>query len=333
MMSSNIRKKAMKIVRCPFCGMEMNYDTSVCQYVGCGASLPENASYCPQCGGEVDEEIQCPRCRSVISEADVEYVETLNENEREERYAQGMLVAEERKREQEEFIRKMEEVGVRREMRKKAAELEYNRSLEERIDKWMDGISVRVKEMDEKCRKMMEALPEIPDSFEGLSQDEEEKVLEEECRRFSLWDRKGLSREDWGAFEREIQSRRLEFWKEYIMMRDSDYDCDYLLGILGFKLKWMVFYWDNFGHCENGGYRSAQMRLAVRLIDIIRAHGLDDTETESLPYVNTRNRDRFDGFRCDDGYYLKGEPQRVRFHKAWCLLWKLLKENLLDWWD
>ena len=59
----------------------------------------------------------------------------------------------------------------------------------------------------------------------------EEKVLEEECRRSSFWDRKGLSREDWGAFEREIQSRRLEFWKEYIMMRDSDYDCDYLLGI------------------------------------------------------------------------------------------------------
>lgn len=211
--------------------------------------------------------------------------------------------------------------------------IEESLTLEKRIDKWMEEISVRVKEMDEKCQKRMEALPEIPDSFKGLSQDEEEKALEEECRRFSLWNRKGLSREEWSAFEREIQSKRADFWKEYIIIRDSDYDYDYLLGILSFKLKWMVFYWDNFGHCEDGGRCSAQMRLTVRLIDIIRAHGLDDTVTESLPYVNTRNRGRFDGFRCDDGYYLKGDSQRVRFHKAWCLLWKLLKENLLDWWD
>ena len=49
--------------------------------------------------------------------------------------------------------------------------------------------------------------------------------------------------------------------------------------------------------------------------------------------MNLRNRGRFNGFSCDDGYYLKGETQKVRFHKAWCLLWKLLKENLLDWWD
>ena len=85
-------------------------------------------------------------------------------------------------------------------------ELEYNRSLEERIDKWMEGISARVREMDEKCQKIMEALPELPENFEGLSQDEEEKVLEEECRRFSLLNRKGLSRKDWGAFEKEIQT-------------------------------------------------------------------------------------------------------------------------------
>ena len=128
-------------------------------------------------------------------------------------------------------------------------ELEYNRSLEERIDGWMDGITVRVKEMEEKCQEMMDALPELPENFEGLSQDEEENVPEEECRRFSLLNRKGL---DAG---------------------------------------------------------------------------------EGLPYVNLRNRDRFNGFSCDDGYYLKGEPQRLRFRKAWCLLWKLLKENLLDWWD
>ena len=43
-------------------------------------------------------------------------------------------------------------------------ELEYNRSLEERIDGWMDGITVRVKEMEEKCQEMMDALPELPEN-------------------------------------------------------------------------------------------------------------------------------------------------------------------------
>ena len=43
-------------------------------------------------------------------------------------------------------------------------ELEYNRSLEERIDGWMEEISVRVREMDEKCQKMMESLPELPEN-------------------------------------------------------------------------------------------------------------------------------------------------------------------------
>ncbi len=217
-------------------------------------------------------------------------------------------------------------------MKKITEELEYNISLEDRIDKWMDGISVRVKEMDEKCQKMMEALPELPENFEEMSQDEEEKVLEEECRRFSLWNRKGLSREDWSAFEREIQSKRAEFWKEYIMMRDPDYDYAYLLRLIRFKLKWMIFYWDNFGPLENGPYKSAQMKLAVKLMDIILGSGREESRQEPFPYVNLRNRTRFKDIADPYAHYPDGEPQKVRLRKAWCLLWNLLEEHLLDWW-
>ena len=147
--------------------------------------------------------------------------------------------------------------------------------LEERMEEWMAGISARVREMDGKCREMLESLPEIPVNLDGYTLDEVEKVMDEECRRLSLCSRKGMSRREWNALEKEIQTRRAGFWKEYVMMCDSDYDCAYLFGILRFKLRWMVFYWENFGHGDEGDGTLSQMRLAVRLLDIVRRHGLD----------------------------------------------------------
>ena len=46
-------------------------------------------------------------------------------------------------------------------------ELEYNIRLEERIDGWMEEISVRVREMEEKCQVMMDALPESSGELRG----------------------------------------------------------------------------------------------------------------------------------------------------------------------
>ncbi len=109
----------MYIEKCPFCGLEMNYDTSVCQYKGCGATLPENARYCPQCAGQVDEDVICPRCRGVIEEADLLHVATLSESEREVRYARGIQKAKQRSEAQEEFFRKLEEVAERRRVRER----------------------------------------------------------------------------------------------------------------------------------------------------------------------------------------------------------------------
>jgi hypothetical protein len=45
------------------------------------------------------------------------------------------------------------------------------------------------------------------------------------------------------------------------------------------------------------------------------------------------NRNRFKEVASSYTHYPDGETQRLRFRKAGCLLWKLLKENLLDWWD
>ncbi len=71
-------------------------------------------------------------------------------------------------------------------------DIEETLILDARVDWWMVGISCRVKEMEEKCRETMDALPEIPDDLEqgGYSEEEVEAGLEEECRRLSLWNRK-----------------------------------------------------------------------------------------------------------------------------------------------
>ncbi len=52
-------------------------------------------------------------------------------------------------------------------MKKISEEQEYNRSLEERIDKWMEETSDSLKKMDEECEKMMDALPYRPESLVG----------------------------------------------------------------------------------------------------------------------------------------------------------------------
>lgn len=131
------------------------------------------------------------------------------------------------------------------------------------------------------------------------------------------------------------REQKLEFWKEFHKSYDEDYDFAYILKTIQFKLKWMVFYWDNFAVCANGGRKSRQIKLAVKLIDIILNDGLDRHGTEeSLPYVNTGNKNRFYDFKIwhQPGFY-RGLEQEVRFRKAYCIFFELLKQNLLNWWD
>ena len=49
-------------------------------------------------------------------------------------------------------------------------------------------------------------------------------------------------------------------------------------------------------------------------------------------YVNFRNRERFTGPDCD-GYNFWCDAQRLRFIKAWNILWEMFRTKLLDWED
>lgn len=162
----------------------------------------------------------------------------------------------------------------------------------------------------------------------------EEKYWEEDSRRMRFFWRKGLSEDEWKEFRTGLSKQKQEFWKEFIICEGSDYDYAYLLKVLKFKLRWMIFYWDNFGHGAEGWYESCQMKLAYKLIGIILSNGLDTSSSETIPYVNVRNEGRFHDFNLhQEPYFALGTVQEVRFRKAYCLLWALLKGNLLNWWD
>lgn len=104
--------------------------------------------------------------------------------------------------------------------------------------------------------------------------------------------------------------------------------------VLRKKLEWQAEYFENFGNAESGSYEAARMRLCCSLIDIVCWEGMTGEYRLRLgKYVNMRNADRFQGVPDGNMGFLGGERQRVRFQKAYCLLFKVLYANLLGWWD
>ena len=76
------------------------------------------------------------------------------------------------------------------------------------------------------------------------------------------------------------------------------------------------------------------MRLCCSLIDIVCWEGMTGEYRLRLgKYVNMRNADRFQGVPDGNMGFLGGEQQRVRFQKAYYLLFRVLYANLLGWWD
>ena len=207
-------------------------------------------------------------------------------------------------------------------------------TLEGRVAKWMKAQSRKMNTWERQCEKKIDAMPELVEPDYQGPEELIEAFEKEEERRNDLYMRKGRSKEEWKAYRTELYRQEQKFWKEYHAGIDEDFDNAYILKILHFKLRWMVFYWDNFGHCMNGWHVSRQMKLAMRLIEIILNDGFDTYKKTKLPYVNVRNKDRFYGFKdWHQPCYYEGIKQEVRFRKAYCLFFNLLKQNLLSWWD
>ena len=140
--------------------------------------------------------------------------------------------------------------------------------------------------------------------------------------------RKGLSEKEWRVYQNGIRQDRLRIWAMYIN-ENPDYDYHYFLNLLKFKLEWIIFYWENFGHLARAEQDISRMRIATKLLDII----MNENSDASIPYVNMRNKHRFRVYHKSQGMYKIDSEYEVRFRKAYCLFFRFLEYHLLGWWD
>lgn len=108
---------------------------------------------------------------------------------------------------------------------------------------------------------------------------------------------------------------------------DDDWDYEYLLRALRVKLVTMSRYFTHLSYIRRGPYYGGQMSLAINLIDIILDKG-----GQGDFKVNMHNRPRIPSPDYH-GEHFWCEEQRLRFDKAWMLLWRLLSEKMMSWSD
>ena len=176
--------------------------------------------------------------------------------------------------------------------------------------------------------------------FEAMTEEERQagserldKEWEEEDENWDKGPVHGMKREDWNAY---VGAHNRQ--KHDMIMRElpwgGDYDWSDIFFILKFKIERMIEYWEQFGHCRNGRYVVSTMRTACRLIEIVLKDGNESGNCEHFPYrVNLRNADRFKIFHDHKGLICKGDKQRVRYNKAYCILFKFLEFHMHNWWD
>lgn len=182
----------------------------------------------------------------------------------------------------------------------------------------------------EKARARFEAMTEEERQAESERLDKE---WEEEDKNWGKGPVHGMPREDWNAYRSALDRQKLD-----MIMREcpwgEDYDWSDIFQILKFKIERMIEYWAQFGHCRNGHYVVSTMRTACCLINIVLKYGNECSDCEKFPYrVNLRNADRFRIYHDHNGYYDKGDMQKVRYNKAYCILFKYLEFHMHNWWD
>ena len=182
----------------------------------------------------------------------------------------------------------------------------------------------------EEARARFEAMTEEERQAESERLDKERKEKDNNWGKGSVH---GMERKDWNAYVGAHDRQ-----KHDMIMRElpwgGDYDWSDIFQILKFKIERMIEYWEQFGHCRNGRYVVSTMRTACRLIEIVLKDGNESGNCEHFPYrVNLRNADRFKIFHDHKGLISKGDKQRVRYYKAYCILFKYLEYHLHNWWD
>ena len=241
-----------------------------------------------------------------------------------------------------------------RKLDKKLADLATIARLQPLEDKWQaECAAYEAKEREEEGEgyyfKIANHLPlakelreqeEARARFEAMTEEERQAEIErldkerkEEDKNWGNEPVHGMRRKDWNAYEGALDRQ-----KHDMIMRElpwgGDYDWSDIFFILKFKIERMIEYWEQFGHCRNGHYVESTMRTACRLIEIVLKDGNESGDCEHFPYrVNLRNADRFKIFHDHKGFIDKGDKQRVRYYKAYCILFKYLEYHLHNWWD
>ena len=190
--------------------------------------------------------------------------------------------------------------------------------------------------LSKELREQEEARVRFEAMTEEERQAESERLDKEWEDEDENWDKgpvHGMKREDWNAYVGAHDRQ-----KHDMIMRElpwgGDYDWSDILFLLKFKIGRMIEYWEQFGHCSDRHYVVSTMRTACRLIEIVLKDGNESGDYDNFPYqVNLRNADRFHIFHDHNGYYDKGDMQKVRYNKAYCILFKFLEFHLHNWWD
>ena len=143
-----------------------------------------------------------------------------------------------------------------------------------------------------------------------------------------------------------VQMRQMENhdkWAQRKLERafGTDWDYGYLLLFIRAKLETMERFQHLYIKNENSHYYGHQIRRAINMIDIIMKDGgmydyTEDVENKPKPdsfqhYVNMKNRIRIPHPNDQGVFSFRSEAQKLRFDKAWMLLWKILSEQMLLW--
>ena len=141
---------------------------------------------------------------------------------------------------------------------------------------------------------------------------------------------------------RQMENHREWAQRKWKQAFNDDWDYEYLLLFIRAKLETMERYNLHLSYVVNGPYYGHQIRQAINMIDIILEEGGSSDYTEEVDnkpkpdsfqhYVNMKNRTRIPRPN-DHGLLFWSEAQKLRFDKAWMLLWKILSEQMMSWGD
>ncbi len=161
----------------------------------------------------------------------------------------------------------------------------------------------------------------------------------QDCR--DLWGKGHLYHEEKKRSREERDLRMLIKWAGAF---NDDWGWYHLMEVMVTKIEMMVEYMRNWSPFASGPVRADQMQRAIDLMKVcIDWGGQYDYKHEEdednyfdsehfIHYVNTRNANRFPSPDYD-GHNFWCEAQRIRFDKAWNILWEMFRTKMLTWED